>query len=129
MKSMEGFRALIIASWGSQKGNISQGWALVGAAGFSIHGLPVWYSLPNFHTAPLCSTLLQMQNPPIPLLNVSWPPGKKPASPTPLCQGLAGKPSSAPRVVGTPMNQSALWHCRVISVIFLVEISAGLEGS
>lgn len=36
----EGCCVIILASWESQMGAVSQGWALVGAVGFSIHGLP-----------------------------------------------------------------------------------------
>lgn len=40
----------------------------------------------------LCFTLLQMQSPPVPPLNVCWPPGKKPVPPTPLCQVASWEP-------------------------------------
>lgn len=87
MKVMEGFRVIIFASPGSQKGTVSQGWAPVGAIGFSIHGLPFWNSLPNFHTAPFV---------------LHSPADAEPSSPSSECLLASGKEagSSHPSVSG-----------------------------
>lgn len=105
---------IILASWGGgvtegncfprmgpgRYGRIQHSWAA-----FLEHSAKFPHSPFVFHSA-------ADAEPSSPLLNVSWPPGKRLASPTLPCpracrehvRWLAGKQSSAPRVVGTVLT-------------------------